>query len=491
MPNMPPKRPNILFILADDLGYGDLGCFNAGVTRTPNLDRLLREGVALSQHYAASAMCAPSRAGLLTGRYPLRTGCIDTRPYGGLNRLSLRERTLADLLKTAGYATGLVGKWHCGEDDSRYHPNRRGFDEFVGFLGGKSDYWDWTLDRNGVTWKSDGRYLTDVFTEEAISFLSRHQRESFFLYLAYNAPHYPLQAPVEDLEPFVQSGNFNNGVSHTYAMVRRLDTGIGRVLETLENLGLKENTVVLFASDNGPQFGCPWPDESWSLTRFNCGLNGSKGDVHEGGIRVPMIVSWPDGLDGGRFVHDTVHFVDWLPTLLSVAGGKPPEDVKLDGMDVMGSLRGETDVRGPARFWQWSWVTPVFGYNLAMRDGPWKLVYPGVREANIIYNKPGKLTRPVRRRDLYLAASPEDAGLSVCVDPLDIREHPEDYWDFDWFGDFCTETPPQPELFNIAADPLETNDLAELQAARVARMKREAEAWFESVTADLRIARDE
>ncbi len=163
-----PSRPNIILILADDMGYGDFGCFNYGASRTPTLDHLVNEGVCLTQHYSASPVCAPARASLMTGRYPHRTGVIDTLETRGLDRLALRELTVAELLKRSGYKTGLVGKWHNGAYDSRYHPNRRGFDEFAGFSGGWQPYFQWNLDRNGTISHADGRYLTDVFTEEAI-----------------------------------------------------------------------------------------------------------------------------------------------------------------------------------------------------------------------------------------------------------------------------------------------------------------------------------
>lgn len=189
------SAPNIVLIVADDMGYGDFGVFNFGASHTPALDHLQSEGLCLDQHYSGAPVCAPARAALLSGRYPHRTGAIDTFEALGTDRLGLGEVTLADLLRRQGCATGLVGKWHNGAFDDRYHPNRRGFDEFVGFRGGWQDYWAWRIDRNGVTEKADGRYLTHVFTEEAVSFLRRHRRERFFLHLAYNAPHFPLQAP--------------------------------------------------------------------------------------------------------------------------------------------------------------------------------------------------------------------------------------------------------------------------------------------------------
>ena len=193
------RRPNIVLILADDMGYGDFSAFNGGLSRTPALDALLDESMCLTQQYTASPICSPSRAALMTGRYPHRTGSIDTLHFRGLDRLALRETTLADVLGMAGYVTGLIGKWHLGDFDKRYHPNVRGFDEVVTFSGGSQDYYDWRLEYNDLVKRADGRYLTDVFTEEAVKFIERHKDEPFFLYVPYNAPHGPLQAPEEEV----------------------------------------------------------------------------------------------------------------------------------------------------------------------------------------------------------------------------------------------------------------------------------------------------
>jgi len=217
-----PARPNIVLILADDMGYGDFGCFNYGT--------------------------------------------LETR---GLDRLALRELTIAELLKRAGYATGLVGKWHNGAYDSRYHPNQRGFDEFAGFSGGWQPYYQWNLDRNGSSSRADGRYLTDVFTEEATEFIHRHRVDPFFLHLAYNAPHFPFEAIEADAAPYKSSGNFTPAVSQIYAMIECMDRGIARVLDTLDRSGLADNTIVMFSSDNGPQFG---GKGEMCTDRFNCGF---------------------------------------------------------------------------------------------------------------------------------------------------------------------------------------------------------------------------
>jgi arylsulfatase A len=233
-------RPNVLFILADDMGYGDLSLFNGGLSETPVLDGLAQEGICLTQHYSASPVCNPARAALLTGRYPHRTGSIDTYDHLGCERISLRERTLADVLRVAGYATGLVGKWHNGSIGDAYHPTARGFDEFFGFRGGWQYYFEPRIERNGQPLRPKNRYLTDLLTDEAIDFVARHRGGPFFLHLAYNCPHFPIEAPEADVAPFAATGRFTPAVSRLYGMIRNMDRNIGRVLETLDRLGLRE-----------------------------------------------------------------------------------------------------------------------------------------------------------------------------------------------------------------------------------------------------------
>lgn len=451
-------RPNIVFILADDMGYGDFGCFNGGISQTPTLDHLVDEGVCLTQHYSASPVCAPARAALLTGRYPHRTGALDTLEQRGLDRIALRERTIADYLGTAGYATGLIGKWHNGALDPRYHPNRRGFDEFAGFSGGWSHYVNYRLDRNGAIAKSDGRYMTDVLTDEAVQFIERHAAEPFFLTLAYSAPHFPFHALEDDLAPFRDTGKFTTAVSHIYGMIRGMDRGVARVLDTLDRLGLAENTIVLFTSDNGPQFTGSGEMDS---RRFNCGFAGAKLLVYEGGIRVPMIVRWPTQLEGGRTIDSMVHFTDWLPTLLSAVGVEPPRAVHLDGVDILPLLRGDTANAPPQRFWQWNRYTPAGECNAAMRDGRWKLVLPAIDE--LLRVSPADLqidilskSQPEQHAELTPTPEPERAPIS----------------------------PPPPQLFDIDADPQEKRDLVAAEPDRLRRMQAELAAWFEEVEAD-------
>lgn len=450
-------RPNVIQIVADDLGYGDIGCLNGGRTYTPGIDSLIADGVYLSQHYSASAVCAPARAALLTGRYPHRTGAVDTLDGRGLDRIALDEDTVADALRAAGYATGLVGKWHNGALDPRFHPTSRGFDEFSGFRGGWSDYWDWTIEVGGRTVEADGRYLTDVWTDEAISFVRRHRDEPFYLHLAYNAPHTPLQAP-----PGTAQAHEDRGASPVtatlYAMVEAMDRGIVDLLSELDALGLADHTVVMFTSDNGPQ---PMKEENLAV-RFNCGLRGSKGRMYEGGIRVPAAIRWPDGVTGGTTVDDAVHFTDWHATILALAGAAPlrPEKER-DGSDLLPMLRGERGIVPPRRFWQWNRYRPVPFCNAAMRDGSWKLVIPHLAELLVVRDEDLAMDRALRYTpELFTGIDTTPLPAAPVIAPDRIV----------------------PELYDLANDPWEQHDLAAAQPARVGTMRTALETWFDEVS---------
>ncbi len=449
-------KPNIILIVADDMGYGDFGVFNDQISCTPHLDALVDQGICLTQHYSAAPVCAPARAALMTGRYAHRTGSIDTLEARGLDRLGLDETTMADVLGGAGYATALVGKWHNGALDKRYHPTARGFGEFVGFQGGWNPYYRYRLDRKGAIEYGDRQnYLTDVFTDAAIDFIERHQRENFFLQLAYNAPHFPLEAPDAIAQKYVEMG-FSLGVGLIYAMIEVMDAGIGRITEKLDELGIADNTILIFTSDNGPAFGT-W--NGFSQSRFNYGLNGSKGNTYEGGIRVPLIMRWPAGLDGGVRSDEMAHFADWFLTLLNLVGVDIPDDLALDGIDVTPALRGEGGGVYPQRFWQWNRYTPVGTCNAAMRDGDWKLLRPLIREAMEVSALDTALDHDIK----YYPEHFDD----IIRDPEPARTVPE---------------PPAPLLFNIADDPFEQNDLAARHPQTVAAMEAALERWFLDVT---------
>lgn len=447
-------KPNIILILADDLGNGDLGCYGNPDVTTPNIDSIAANGIRFTQNYSGSPVCNPSRATLMTGRYAHRTGSIDTLEGRGLDRLALREVTVADVLKQAGYATGLIGKWHLGAIDPRYHPNKRGFSESVCFRGGWQDYYQWRLDYNGTYRKSDGRYLTDVFSEEAVQFVRRHRNEPFFLHLTYNAPHLPLQAPDDDIRIFKEKGKFRDEVATIHAMNRRMDAGIGRLLGELKKQGILDNTIVMFTSDNGPA-------GTEKDGRFNCGFNGCKGNTYEGGVRVPAVLQWPAEVEAGRVSSDMIHFTDWPVTFAALCGAAFPKHVKLDGRDSRGLLHGDKSVPGVPRFWQWNRYSPVGTCNAGMRDGKWKLVRPSIREAMT-------LTQEDLAMDKKLKYEPE--GIT------DISRDPE--------PERTIPAPPPALLFDLDADPAERNDLASARPEIVSRMQSSIDAWFKEVEAE-------
>ena len=448
------NRPNVVFILADDLGYGDLGLFGNPTVRTPYLDTLGREGIVLTEHYSASPLCAPARAALLTGRYNHRTGAVDVPSNRGLDRIALDEQTIADVYSNAGYATGMVGKWHNGLHDHRYHPNARGFDEFVGFLNGGMDYYRWVIDRNGAPEVSDGRYLTDVFTDEAVQFVRRHRTEPFYLYVSYNAPHLPYQAPAPLIASYAGADGLTDDVRTIYAMIESMDAGVGRLLDEIRRCGLERNTIVVFTSDNGP----------WLVgdsNRFNGPLRGKKGDVLDGGIRVPALVRWPDGLASGVTRSEMMHFCDWLPTLTSMTGVRPQDGKPLDGRNMSGVLLGGSGVAPSTLFWQRNRYEPVARCNGAMRDGPWKLVWPMLDGAD---------WKDRSDNDCYLEGM--TSAHRMMEVQRDLPERP------------VAATPGRPELYDIDSDPHEDRDLSAEYPGRVESMVREWDAWFEEVMAE-------
>ncbi len=456
------------------MGYGDLGRFNPAVS-TPNLDQLAAEGMCLRQHYTASPICAPARAGLLTGRYPHRTGAVTQHEIHGLDRIGLGERTIADAFRGTGYATGLIGKWHNGTFDARFEPNARGFEEFVGFCGGWSDYYKYKLRTNHSYSASSGEYLTDVLTNEALAFVERHQARPFFLQLAYSAPHSPFQAPQATVAKYLGRG-FNRVVATTYAMIEIMDHGVGNLMQSLQDLGLAGNTIVLFTSDNGPAFFNPAymlePGEDTLNERFNCGLKGAKGYVEEGGIRVPMIVRYPDHIAAGQTSDDLVHFTDWFPTLLQLAGIAPGAGPALDGHDVGAVLLGDHLQAAPRRFWQWNFYRPCIGTNAAMRDGPWKLIRPTIAGTRF-FNK-----------DLY--ASEEDVAKMQAFVEAEFRhkQDPEQVQALIPVPQLRLPPPEPAQLYDLTNDPGEQCDLAARHPERAARMLRQLETWFEEVEAE-------
>ena len=448
---MEKKRPNILFILADDLGWGDLGCSGNSLVKTPNLDRLAREGTCLANHYSASPICAPARAGLLTGRYPHRTGAVDVPSNRGLDRIHLSEQTLADVFAGAGYRTGLVGKWHNGIHDPRYHPLARGFQHFSGFLNGGMDYYDWVLEREGEPMEADGRYLTDVFTEAGCRFMERGGDSPFFLMVAYNAPHSPLQAPEARIEPYRAAGSLSEEVATLYAMIEEMDAGVGRLLQFLADSGMEEDTLVVFTSDNGPFLG-------GACNRYNGSLRGEKGSIYEGGIHVPCLVRQPGRIPPGKDVDAVTHFCDWLPTLAGFCGIDPAPPHPLDGVDISGLLRGGTADLPERRFWQRNRYAPLARCNGAVREGPWKLVFP---------MRAGGDAKSELDTEVYLQGLHARAADGPLDPPFEERE---------------VEPVRPTELYHLESDPAESRDLSAEAPERRAALEAAWDEWFRDVT---------
>lgn len=464
--------PNIVLMVADDMGYGDFGLYSEGRVHTPALDELASQGIRLTQHYAGSAVCSPSRAALLTGRYPIRTGAVTPSEVLGHDRIALGESTIADSFKAEGYATGMVGKWHNGALDPRFHPNARGFDEFAGFRGGWADYYRWNLDRNGTLEKSDGRYLTDVLADEATGFIDRHQSEPFFLMITWNAPHSPLQAPEEVTKKYVDAG-FELGIAIIYAMIEVMDRGIAKVREALRTAGIEDDTLLMFTSDNGPAFGHR-PDQvpagvSLDSRRFNNGFAGAKGSVYEGGIRVPMIARWANGLPQDIEISDQICFTDWLPTLLSLTDCGRVGEKPVDGHDVSAVLRGDSPDEQPRRFWQFNGDSPIGVTNATMRHGDWKLVRPTL--------------------DIAFASEADKKLVNDYIEKdIEYKYHPENITEiFDWpEPKRVIPEPATPELYDLSIDPGETNDVAAANPEIATQMLTQLETWFEEVEAERR-----
>lgn len=364
--NDPP--PNVILIVADDMGLGDLSSVNGSITKTPNIDAIAENGAWFENGYSASAVCAPARAALLTGMYPHRTGCVtlNMQRFPEFTRIDKDLTTMADVFRGNGYVTGLVGKWHTGEGDG-YEPLQRGFDEFEGFFGFDiPDYFNYYLRVQDERIKVTDRYLTHDLSERAINFVRRHRDHPFFLHLAHYAPHRPLGAPRESIETYLNQG-FNEKTATIYAMIEEMDRGIGALLNELEMLGLSEHTLIIFTSDNGP--------DPLTGDRFNNKLKGEKYTVYEGGIKVPIIFYRPGDIQPTS-IREVVHFTDILPTLVELCDLQMESADNLDGSSFKELMYGNEVSMPGYRCWQWNRGIPVYSHNAAIRQGPWKLVKP-------------------------------------------------------------------------------------------------------------------
>jgi arylsulfatase A-like enzyme len=368
---IPETRPNIIFIMADDLGYGSLGCYGSKEIRTPNIDRLAASGMRFTDYHSNGPVCTPTRAALMTGRYQQRCDWVDDQElsvvYQQQRQENLRQRwawgiaakefTMAEMLRQAGYHTGIIGKWHLGYD-TKFHPMTQGFDEFHGFLGGNVDYHthvagyglkqlDWW---QGKKIENESGYTTDLLTKHASDFITLNKEKPFFLYLAHAAAHDPWLG---------RDVSKKKSPLATYKeMIEILDESVGAIITTLEKNQLEKKTLVIFCSDNGaaPPRGI----------LANGSLKGKKGDLSEGGHRVPFIASWPGVIAAGKTNRETVMSMDFFPTFAKLAGAAIPQDRASDGRDVMPLLKDDSQKIERELHW-------LYGNSWAVRKGPWKL----------------------------------------------------------------------------------------------------------------------
>lgn len=434
-----PKPPNVIVIITDDQGYGDLGFHGNPKIRTPHLDRLARQSVRFDRFYVMP-VCAPTRACLMTGRYNYRTRVVDT--FLGRAMMDPAEVTLAEMLLAAGYRTGIFGKWHLG-DNYPMRAHDQGFQETLVLKGGGigqpsdppggSSYFDPVLQHNGRQVKRKG-YCSDVFTDAAIEFIEASRDRPFFVYLPYNCPHAPLEVSESDLKPYRDMHLANDqfpGAGHplprpldpevtarVYAMVTNIDDNVGRLLSALDDRGLARDTIVVFLTDNGPQ-----------QVRYNSGMLDRKGNVHEGGIRVPCFIRWPASLQADRVVDRIAAHIDLAPTILDACGVARPGGVAFDGRSLLPLLTNQA----PA----WPDRTLFFQWHRG--------------------DVPERFRAFAARSQRYKLVRPEQ--------PKESRRPPEETF----------------ELYDMEADPYEFRNVAGQHPDVVARLRAEYEAWFDDV----------
>jgi arylsulfatase A len=411
-----PAKPNIVFILADDLGWGDVAFNGRKDWGTPSLDRLATQGTVFTRWYAGAVVCAPSRGCLLTGKYTIHSGVS-----GNSEDLPAEQVTIAEALKAQGYATALFGKWHHGQPRMKgaqwVHPMDQGFDEFFGYTDARAcwEKFPKTLWEGRKEVASSG-YGTTLFTDRSIDFVKRHRGGPFFLYLAYTEPHFNIAAPPEDVKQYAgkfPEQNAAKPVNATYAaMISRMDKEIGRVLAALDAEGLADNTLVVFTSDQGATF----EKGNEGVSAFhdsNRPFRGQKRTLWEGGTRVPAIVRWPGKVPAAKSSEQVLHMIDLLPTFLAAAGGKPLPEWGVDGANVLPVWMGQSAAPERTLFWEWR----VEGsYQLAAMRGNMKLVVPC------------------------------EAG--------------------------------KPELFDVAIDPAERRDISALHPELARQLRKEIEGWL-------------
>ncbi|WP_105352108.1 MULTISPECIES: arylsulfatase [Pirellulaceae] len=427
------QRPNVVLVMTDDQGYGDVGIHGNQVVRTPHLDQFAREGTQLTQFYC-SPVCAPTRAALMTGRYFYRTGVIHTSR--GAARMASEEKTMAEVFQDAGYVTGIFGKWHLG-DNYPLRPQDQGFQESLVHKSGgitqppdqPNDYFDPLLWKNGEPVQAQG-YCTDVFFNAAIDFIRDSQDVPFFAYIATNAPHTPLIVDEAAWKRYADQEQ-DEVTAKVYAMVENIDENFARLLKTLDALKLRENTIVIFLTDNGPQ-----------QKRFNGDLSGRKSMVLEGGIHVPCFVQWPAKLKGGDQVSTRHAHLDWLPTLIEATSIQADLPNKIDGVSFWPQLSGKQKEVEPRKlfFQVHRGLDPEPYHNAAVLGERYKLV---MNDGSFGHEK--------------LTDVPEKQRTGF-------------------------------QLFDLSKDPSEQNDLAKQMPEKVAELTKAYDAWFADVKASREFA---
>ena len=373
--------PNVVIFLADDLGYGDIGCYGAPDIKTPNVDRIAHEGVRFTDFYANGCVCTPTRCALMTGRYQQHIGGLETAIPPGAKNLGLpaQEKTIADLLHGVGYATAISGKWHLGYKPEMM-PNAHGFDHFFGIVSGNHDYFSHKENNGEADLYLEGKpvemkgYSTHLITEYALKFLEEIKSKPFFLYIPFNAPHSPFQGPGDsDVTP--QRSNWNKGTRATYVkMVEEMDKSIGQVLDQLDKDGLSTNTLVIFMSDNGGA----------GLSR-NAPLSKAKASLWEGGIRVPCVVRFPGRVPAGFESSQIGITMDWTATIAKLAGAKAPAKRPFEGVDLLPFISGTHKNLERPLFWR----SVDFSFRKlyrAVRDGDWKYIESDNGKESFLYN---------------------------------------------------------------------------------------------------------
>ena len=406
------KPPNVIYILADDLGYAELGCYGQRWIKTPNIDRIAAEGIRFTQHYAGNAVCAPSRCCLMTGKHP---GHAYIRNNGdpkhlqhlkskfgwefpGQNPIPAAEVTIGEMLKQKGYATGAMGKWGLGHFGTTGDPNRQGFDLFYGFNCQRHAHnhyprFLWRNDKKEILPGNDRTlngetYSQDKFTEVALEFIRAHKDRPFFLYLPFAIPHLSIQAPEDSLawyqgkipeEDYVHRGYLKHPFPRAgyAAMVTHIDRDIGKIMSLVKQLGLDEQTLVMFASDNGPTFNRLGGSDS-TFFKSAGPFRGLKGSLYEGGIRVPLVARWPGKIKPASESDHLSAFWDVMPTIAELAGVRPPKQT--DGVSFAPTLLGKPDQQAAHEFLYWEF--PAYGGQQAIRVGDWKAVRQKLRAKN-------------------------------------------------------------------------------------------------------------